>query len=74
MIKCHLSILMGAKKANISDVATAAGLARNTVAGLYHETTTLYAADTIEALCKYFGCAVGDLLEYVPDAEQLAPE
>ena len=67
MIKCHLSILMGARKANISDVATATGLVRNTVAGLYHETTRLYAADTIEALCKYFGCQVGDILEYIPD-------
>lgn len=24
---------------------------------------------TIAALCKYFGCGVGDLLEYVPEVE-----
>ena len=23
---------------------------------------------TLDTLCRYFGCTVGDLLEYVPDA------
>lgn len=25
--------------------------------------------DTLETLCKYFECGVGDLLEYVPEPE-----
>lgn len=26
---------------------------------------------TLNALCKYFGCGVGELLEYVPDGEEV---
>lgn len=70
MIKCHLSVLMGIKKVRVADVATATGLNRSTVTALYRETASRVDLDAIEQLCRYFGCCVGDLLEYIPDSDE----
>ena len=70
MIKIHLSRLMGENKETLADVIRATGLARNTVAGLYHETTARIDLDTLNALCKHYECTVADLLEYVPGEDQ----
>lgn len=70
MIKIHLSRLMGENKEKLADLIRATGLARNTVAGLYRETTARIDLDTLNALCEHYGCSVADLLEYVPDEEQ----
>lgn len=69
MIKCHLSRLMGERKMKIIDVARQAGLHRNTVTLLYDETATRIDIETIDQLCRLFGCSVGDLLEFIPDAQ-----
>lgn len=68
MIRIHLSRLMGEHKEKIADLQRATGLARNTLAGLYREDVNRVDLATIEAICKHYGCAVGDLLEYVEDA------
>ena len=65
MIKCHLSKLMGEKKLKIVDVARETGVNRGTVTRLYHETAGRVELETIEALCRYLGCDVGDLFEFV---------
>ena len=65
MIKCNLSTLMGAKKVKIADVARDTGLHRNTITLLYKEEATRIELDTIEKLCDYFDCSVGELLERV---------
>lgn len=70
MIKIHLSRLMGENKEKLADLIRSTGLARNTVAGLYRETTARIDLDTLNALCEHYGCSVADLLEYVPDEEQ----
>ena len=69
MIKIHLSRLMGENKEKLADLIRATGLARNTVAGLYRETTARIDLDTLNALCTHYGCSVADLLEYVPEKE-----
>lgn len=69
MIKCHLSRYMGERKLKISDVARDTGLHRNTVTLLYQETATRVDLDAIEALCRYFEIAVGDLLELQDEAK-----
>ena len=61
---------MGENKEKLADLIRATGLARNTVAGLYRETTARIDLDTLNALCEHYGCSVADLLEYVPDEEQ----
>lgn len=51
---------------NVSDVAKATGLHRNTVSLLYKETATRVDLEAIELLCKLFSCSIGELFEYLP--------
>lgn len=64
MIKIHLARMMGERKLNITDVARATNLNRNTVSLLYRETAQRIDFETLEALCTFFECGVGDLIEY----------
>lgn len=67
MIKCHLSRLMGERKMKIVDVARETGLHRNTVTLLYNETATRIDLESIDRLCKLFGCQVSELFEFCAD-------
>lgn len=67
MIKCHLSTLLGARKLKISDVVRDTGINRSTVNRLFHETNNRVDFDTLEKLCIYLECSVGELLELIPD-------
>lgn len=73
MIKCNLSTYMGMNKMNIQDVCDKTGLARNTVAFLYHDKVKAINFGTLDALCKLFNCSAGDLLEYIPDENKKGP-
>ena len=57
------------KRVTFEEIAQATGIHRTTlskIAGLRgHNTTT----DNIDKLCCFFGCKVGDILEYIPDEE-----
>ena len=64
MIKCHLSRLMGERKLKIADVARNIGVHRNTITLLYYEKAQRIDFEVLDKLCKYFECAVSDLLEY----------
>jgi putative transcriptional regulator len=66
-IKCNLSTLMGANRLNIQDVCDKTGLARNTVAFLYHDKVKRVDYATLDVLCKLFNCSIADLLEYAPE-------
>ncbi len=70
MIRCHLSRLMGERKLKIIDVARETGLHRNTITLLYNETATRVDLETVDALCRFFGCEIGQLLEFVDDKPQ----
>ncbi|MBE0448146.1 MAG: helix-turn-helix transcriptional regulator [Actinobacteria bacterium] len=65
MIKCHLSRMMGERKLKIADLARETGINRGTLTRLYHETTTRIELEVVEQLCRYFGCSVCDLFEYI---------
>ncbi|MEH0664747.1 helix-turn-helix transcriptional regulator [Vibrio scophthalmi] len=67
MIKCRLSTMLGARKLKISDVVRDTGINRSTVNRLFHETNNRVDFDTLEKLCIYLECTVGELLEVVPD-------
>lgn len=68
MIKCNLSKLMGIHKMSIQDVHENTGLNRNTISNLYHEKVTRIDFETMDKLCRLYGCqpGLGDLFEYVP--------
>ncbi|MGI6066019.1 MAG: helix-turn-helix domain-containing protein [Bacillota bacterium] len=63
-IRSRLSILMGIKRYKIQDVYEKTGLARSTIASLYHDKTQRIDYDTLDKLCKLFDCNVGDIIEY----------
>ena len=67
MIRCHLSKLMGEKRVRLVDVARATQISRNMLAKLYHDRARRIELSDLDKLCHYFGCAVGDLLESMPD-------
>lgn len=67
MIRIHLSRLLGENKEKLADLIRSTGLARNTVSGLYQETTSRLDLVTLNAICKHYECSIADLLEYVPD-------
>jgi len=67
MIRIHLSRLLGERKEKIADLQRATGLARNTLSGLDREDTARVDLTTLDAICRHYGCSVGDVLEYVPD-------
>lgn len=69
MIRIHLSRLLGENKEKLADLIRATGLARNTVAGLYHETTSRLDIETLNAICQHYQCGIAELLEYIPDAD-----
>jgi len=63
MIKCNLSKLMGEHKVNIQTIHEETGLNRNTISNLYHEKVSRIDFSTIDKLCDFFNCEVGELLE-----------
>ena len=65
MIRCNLSRLMGAEKLKISDVERETGLHRHKINALYKETAIKVDLDTIDKLCEFFNCTVGELFERV---------
>jgi putative transcriptional regulator len=64
MIKCHLSTLLGAKRLKIADVVRDTGINRSTVNRLFHETNNRIDFETLEKLCIYLECEVGEILEH----------
>ncbi len=67
-IENRVSTFLGARREGITDLARGAGLSRTTAHTLYYATATRVDFETLEKLCRYFGCGVGDLLVYRPEA------
>ncbi|MBN1991334.1 MAG: helix-turn-helix transcriptional regulator [Anaerolineae bacterium] len=49
------------------EISQKTGLSTRTLSALFNNETTLYAANTLSQLCSYYGCAIGDLIEHVPE-------
>jgi putative transcriptional regulator len=67
-VKNRILALMGEKQAkenrsiNQTDVAEATGLTRAAISKWARGEITQFNSETIERLCKYFNCGIGDLL------------
>lgn len=70
-IKVHLSRILGEKRINISELAKLASISRNTATALYHEDAKAVTWDVLEKICYALNCQPGDLLEYIPDEDQI---
>lgn len=65
MIKVRLSELMGLHKVkSFSFLEKETGITRKTLTKLYDGEGKGIDYDTLDKLCKYFNCKVGDLLEF----------
>lgn len=67
MIENKLSEVMGKKRLKISDVIAKTGLARNTVAELYHARAKRLDLDTLDKLCTALDCTPNDIIEHVKE-------
>lgn len=56
----------------IADLARETGIHRNALTLLYRDEAARIDVATIDRVCAYFGCTVGELLEHVPSGDQEA--
>lgn len=64
MIICNFAVLLAEKKLKVADAIRATGISKSTLHKLYNDQTTRIDFDTIDKLCKFLECEVGDLLIY----------
>lgn len=66
MIKSRLHNLMGENKIrSINQLSNDTGISRLTLTNIYNDAGKAIEYETMDKLCRFFNCAVGDLLEYV---------
>lgn len=65
MIKNKLSILMAKNDIRtMIELSNKTGLDKNTISNWYNQKITRFSAETLEVLCEFFDCQVGDILVY----------
>lgn len=70
-IVSHLAELMGKHKVrNINQLSTKTKISTPTLYRLYDGTNTRIDYTTLVALCRFFNCSIGEIIEYVPDQEK----
>lgn len=55
---------------SLKQIAAATGIHRVTLSKLSNNKDYNVSVETLEKLCRYFECGIGDLVEYVPDAKR----
>ncbi|RUT06754.1 hypothetical protein DSM106972_030110 [Dulcicalothrix desertica PCC 7102] len=65
-IRCRLQDLIDAQDMTRTGLSQATGLTNAAVRGLCENTTKRYDADTLAALCDFFGCDLNTLFEIIP--------
>jgi putative transcriptional regulator len=71
MIENKLSEVMGRKRLKISDVIEMTGLARNTVAELYHGRAKRVDLETLDKLCRALECeSLNEIVEFRLEVEE----
>ncbi len=68
-IRIYLGRLLGERRLRASEVSRKTGINKNTLSSLYNEKVSGIRFDTLERLCKFLNCSIGDLIEYIPDEE-----
>lgn len=64
--------MMGDKKVKVAEVARATSINRSSITRLYHETALRVDIETMDKLCIYFGCDVGDLFKFQEPDDKLS--
>lgn len=69
MIVFNLDKLLAAKKMQSLELADELGCTVQTISRIKTGKIKAFRMETMNALCEYFDCQPGDVLEYVPDDE-----
>lgn len=78
MIRFRLKELMAEKEFHegrvltLAEVAEATGIHRVTLSKIANNRGYHTSTEIIDRLCSYFGCAVGQVAEHIPDAQPSA--
>nr|DAO47890.1 MAG TPA: Cro/C1-type HTH DNA-binding domain protein [Caudoviricetes sp.] len=64
VIDNKFSMILGAKRLKITDVAKNTGISRTTLTNLYYDRNAAISLDTLDRLCGFLQCGIGDLFEY----------
>lgn len=58
------------RKITLAEVSKQTGISRATLTRIANTPGYACTTETINALCKYFECEPGELLQYIPDEEE----
>ena len=67
MISNNFSRMVGERLLRLSKISEETGISRATLTSLYYKRSKGVNLDVLDKLCKYLGCNIGDILEYMPD-------
>lgn len=79
MIRLRLTELLAdasfqrGRRVELNEVAQATGIHRTTLSKMINVRGYNATLSNVDALCRFFGCGVGDIAVYVPDEEVLGP-
>lgn len=51
----------------MGEISEATGINRNTLSKIANQKGVSIVTANVEALCKFFGCTVSDVMEYLPE-------
>jgi putative transcriptional regulator len=70
MINIRLDYLLLDKRMKLKNLAQATGLAVNNLSILKTNKARAIRFSTLNSLCKALNCTPGELIEYIPDADE----
>ena len=68
-IVLHLDRMMVERKISLNDLAEKVGISNVNLSKIKNNKVTAIRFQTLAAICDALNCGAGDLLEYVPDAQ-----
>jgi putative transcriptional regulator len=72
MINIRLDYLLLDRRMKLKDLAEATGLAVNNLSVLKTNKARAIRFSTLNSLCKALNCTPGDLIEYIPDNNEIS--
>lgn len=73
-IVVRLDVMLAKRKLRSNELAEAIGITQSNLSLLKSGHVRGVRFSTLEAICKALDCQPGELLEYVPDEQQVTPQ
>lgn len=70
MIKNKVSEKMGGSLTKITQVSKLTGISRSALTKIYYKRSSGISFDTLNALCTFFNCEIGELFEYINEDDK----